>query len=188
MAWVKCCCSRMTGDIGGMCHNGPAEKEYSSAELECKALHNILLYYDAYLQGVRFDAFTDHCALIYMVRAQTASNNGRSMRYLMDIQHHEFIKKDAVSRLPRYLSADDLELDMGPVLEEYLLVAKDLEVKRRRRILRSETRRLNKMKEKAECKDTMATLARTETERVQCGASPGSQNNPNRAVQVSVYL
>ena len=138
----------------------PAEKEYSSTELECKALHDILLYYDVYLQGVRFDVFTDHKALIYMVRAQTATNNGRLMRYLMDIQHYDFrlfykkgsmhLDADAVSRLlkfgetPRYLSADDLEWDKGPVSEEELLVAKDLEAKRRRRILRSESRRLAK--------------------------------------------
>jgi hypothetical protein len=31
----------------------PAEKEYSPTELECKALHDIILYYDVYLQGVR---------------------------------------------------------------------------------------------------------------------------------------
>ena len=36
------------------------------------------------------DVFTDHAALIYMVKAQTASNNGRLMRYLMDIQHYNF--------------------------------------------------------------------------------------------------
>ena len=38
----------------------PAEKECSSTELECKALHDILLYYDVYLHSVRFDVFTDH--------------------------------------------------------------------------------------------------------------------------------
>ena len=29
----------------------PAEKKYSSTELECKSFHDILLYYDVYLQG-----------------------------------------------------------------------------------------------------------------------------------------
>ena len=87
----------------------PAEKEYSSTELESKALHDILLYYDVYLQGVQFDVFTDYAALIYMVKAQTASNHGRLMRYLMDIQHYNFrlfykkgtmhLDADAVSRL-----------------------------------------------------------------------------------------
>ena len=42
----------------------PAEKEYSTTELECKALHDILLYYDMYSQGVCFDEFTDHNALV----------------------------------------------------------------------------------------------------------------------------
>ena len=68
-----------------------------------------------------------------MVRAQTATNNGRLMRYLVDIQHYDFrlfykkgsmhLDADAVSRLlkfgetPKYLS-DDLEWDKGPVSEE----------------------------------------------------------------------
>ena len=34
---------------------------------------------------MRFHVFTDHNALIYMVRAQIATNDGRLMRYLMDI-------------------------------------------------------------------------------------------------------
>ena len=84
--------------------------------------------------------FTDHAALIYMVKAQTASNNGRMMRYLMDIQQYNFrlfykkgtmhLDADAVSRLlkfgeePVYLSADDLEWDKGPVTEEEILVAR----------------------------------------------------------------
>ena len=52
---------------------------------------------------------------------------------------------DAVSRLmmigetPRYLSADDLEWDKGPVSEEELLVAKELDAERRRRVLRSDS-------------------------------------------------
>ena len=75
------------------------------------------------------------------------------MRYLMNIQNHDFrllykngriyLDANAVNRLlkfgetPRYLSADDLEWDKkGPVSEEELLVAKDLEAIRRRRILR----------------------------------------------------
>jgi hypothetical protein len=133
------------------------EKEYSSTELECKAMHDMILYYDVYLQGVQFDVFTDHAALIYMVKAQTASNNGRLMRYLMDIQHYNFrlhykkgtlhLDADAVSRLlkfgetPEYLSADDLETDKGPVTEEEMLVAKDLADKKRRRIQRAEERK-----------------------------------------------
>ena len=44
--------------LGGGCHDVPgipAEKEYFSTELECKALHDILLLYnDVYMQGLRF--------------------------------------------------------------------------------------------------------------------------------------
>jgi hypothetical protein len=89
------------------------EKEYSRTELECKALHDIILYYDVYLQGVRFDVYTDHTALIYMVKAQPATNNGRLMRYLIDIQHYDFnlhykqgkmhLDADAMSRLLKLL-------------------------------------------------------------------------------------
>jgi hypothetical protein len=136
------------------------EKEYSPTELECKALHDIILYYDVYLQGVRFDVYTDHAALIYMVKAQTATNNGRLMRYLMDIQHYDFnlhykqgkmhLDADAVSRLlkfgevPDYHDADTLEWDKGPITEEEALVARDLAEKRTRRMQRAELRLLEK--------------------------------------------
>ena len=54
---------------------------------------------------------------------------------------------DAVSRLMKfgeaavYLSANDLEWVKGPVSEEEILVAKDIEAHRRRRIQRAETRK-----------------------------------------------
>ena len=75
----------------------------------------------------------------------------------MDIQHYNFqlhhkkgtmhLDADAVSRLmkfgetPVYLSGDDLEWDNAPVSEEEILVAKDIEARRRRRIQRAETRK-----------------------------------------------
>jgi hypothetical protein len=62
--------------------------------------------------------YTDHAALVYMVKAQTATNNGRLMQYLMDIQHYDFqlvykkgqlhLDADAVSRLLK-CGADVLE-------------------------------------------------------------------------------
>jgi hypothetical protein len=77
---------------------------------------------------------TDHAALIYMVKAQTAANNGRLMRYLVDIQHYDFnlhgkmyLDTDDVSRLlkfgevPEYHDADTLEWDKGPITEEEAL-------------------------------------------------------------------
>jgi hypothetical protein len=138
----------------------PAEKEYSPTELECKALHDIILYYDVYLQGVWFDVYTDYAALMYMVKAQTATNNGRLMRYLMNIQHYDFnlhykqgkmhLDADAVSRLlkfgevPEYHSADFLEWDKGPVTEEEVLIARDLAEKKSRRMRRAELKALEK--------------------------------------------
>jgi hypothetical protein len=103
----------------------PAEKEYSPTELECKALHDIIMYFDVYLQGTKFDVYSDYNSLLYLVKGQTATNNGRLMRYLMDIQGYTFalhykagkihLDADAVSRLtkfwekPTYLTVDDLE-------------------------------------------------------------------------------
>ena len=127
----------------------PAEKEYAATELECKALHDIIMYFDVYLQGTKFDVYTDANSLLYLVKGQTATNNGRLMRYLMDIQAYTFalhykagkihIDADAVSRLlkfgekPTYLTVDDLEWDTGPVGEEEIQIAKDLDERRKRR-------------------------------------------------------
>ncbi len=68
----------------------PAEKEYSPTELECKALHDIIMYFDVSLQGTKFDVYTDHNSLLFLVKGQTATNNGRLVRYLMDIQGYTF--------------------------------------------------------------------------------------------------
>ena len=127
-----------------------AEREYSPTELECKALHDSILHWDVYLQSARsFDVYTDHNALLYMVKGQTATNNGRLMRYLMDIQGYSFnlyyregkyhLDADGVSRLlqrgetPVYWTADDLEDDKGIPTEEDILWARDQAAKRTRR-------------------------------------------------------
>ena len=76
----------------------------------------------------------------------------------MDIQLYNFrlfyqkgtlhLDADAVSRLlkfgemPVYLSADELEWDKGPVSEEEMLVVKDMQARKLRRIQRAELRRL----------------------------------------------
>ena len=128
----------------------PAERDYSPTELECKSLHDCILHWDVYLQCARvFDVFTDHNALQYMVRGQTATNNGRLMRYLMDIQGYTFnlhykegryhLDADGVSRLlrkgetPVYWTADDLEDDKGVPTEEDILWARDQDEKKNRR-------------------------------------------------------
>ena len=124
------------------------EREYSATEVECKALHDALLYWDVYLKSVQhFVVYTDHNALTYMWKGQTQSNNERLMRWLMDLQGYSFdlvYKKgewhhdaDALSRMlqegeePEYLTKDQLEWDKGIPTEEDLLLAKDLAEKRR---------------------------------------------------------
>ena len=46
--------------------------------------------------------------------------------------------------MPVYLSADELEWDKGPVSEEEMLVAKDMQARKLRRIQRAESRRLER--------------------------------------------
>jgi hypothetical protein len=115
--------------------------------------------------------YTDHAALVYMVKAQTATNNGRLMRYLMDIQHYDFqlfykkgqlhLDADAVSRLlkcgeePTYLDADVLEVDKGPVTEIEALIARDLAERTVRRIRLAEKRAWLKGKAEAEIPEAM---------------------------------
>jgi hypothetical protein len=111
-----------------------------------------------YLQCARtFDVYSDHNALAYMVLGQTATNNGRLMRYLLDMQGYDFnlhykagrlhLDADGVSRLlhkgeqPKYLTVDDLEEDKGPVTEEEMLLAKDLADKKARRVERADAKR-----------------------------------------------
>lgn len=127
------------------------EKEYSATEVECKAMHDALMYWDVYLKSVQhFEVYTDHNALTYMWVGQTQSNNGRLMRWLMDLQGYSFdliYKKgewhqdaDAVSRMyqfgeeEEFLTTDVLEWDKGIPTEEALEFAKDQEEKRARRV------------------------------------------------------
>jgi len=134
------------------------EREYSPTEIECKALHDCMMYWDLYLRCANeVDVYTDHNALVYMYKGQTASNNRRLMRYLLDLMGMSFhlhykqgtkhMDADAVSRLlrkgeePQYLTADDLEWDKGVVTEEDILLAQDMERKRAKRIARAEKRR-----------------------------------------------
>ena len=101
------------------------EREYSATEVECKALHDALLRYDVYLKCcTKLKCVTDHNALTYLVATGNQLNNGRLMRYLMDIMDFNFelvykegkkhLDADAVSRLLRhgheleFLTADDL--------------------------------------------------------------------------------
>lgn len=112
----------------------PTERNYTVTELECKAMHDAMLRFDVYLRHTRFEVITDHNALTYLVKAQTAHNNGRLMRYLMDMQPYDFeatyrkgdlnSDADAISRLLQkgevveYLTTDELRVDRGTVSDE----------------------------------------------------------------------
>ena len=67
------------------------ERNYSATELECKALHDALLHWHMYIScGQPVDIYSDHNALQYMVNKATATNNGRLLHYLMDLQGYRF--------------------------------------------------------------------------------------------------
>jgi hypothetical protein len=109
------------------------EREYSPTELEAKGLHDAIMRYSTYLRFGRFTAVTDHNSLLYMVKGQDHHNNGRLMRYMMDLQGYDFeliykkgdlhVDADGVSRLLQsgevveFLSKDDLNTDFGPISE-----------------------------------------------------------------------
>jgi hypothetical protein len=127
--------------------------------------------------------YTDHNSLLFLVRGQTATNNGRLMRYLMDIQTYTFalhykagkvhIDADAVSRLlkfgkkPVYLSVDDLELDRGPVGEEEIQIAKDLDGRKRRKQRRAIERKAEEALKRREQTVQLEVQQNWPTERVQ---------------------
>jgi hypothetical protein len=68
-----------------------AERKYSATELECMVLHHAILHFYVYLAcGPIFDVYSDHCALKYMYQKQTATNNGRLNRYLIELQEFRF--------------------------------------------------------------------------------------------------
>jgi hypothetical protein len=68
-----------------------AERSYAATELECKALHDSLLHWHMYGNcGQRVDVYTDLNALLYMVEKSAATNNGRLLHYLMNLQGYRF--------------------------------------------------------------------------------------------------
>ena len=142
------------------------EREYSPTELECKGLHDAILKYSVYLRPVQFEVETDHNALVYMVKAQTQTNNGRLMRYLMDLQDFNFqlryrkgehhLDADAVSRLLQkgeivtFLDADDLETDKGVMDEDEVRALEDLKARKDRLRMRIMQRKEERTMKKAE--------------------------------------
>ena len=120
------------------------ERNYSATELECMALHDCILHYATYLKYIpKFEVFSDHNALRYMVSSENSTTNGRLMRYLLDLQGFNFslhyrcgaenCDADAVSRLlrrydePIFLSEDDLDDSSGVVTAQKLYRARKLD-------------------------------------------------------------
>ena len=111
-----------------------AERNYAATELECKVLHDALMHWHMYVNcGQRVDVYTDHNALLYMVEKSTATNNGRLLHYLMDLQGYRFTlhyKKgelhsdaDWISRawhITDFIAEtrEDLDTAIGPVQED----------------------------------------------------------------------
>jgi hypothetical protein len=109
------------------------ERNYAATELECKVLHDALMHWHMYVNcGQPVDVYTDHNALLYMVEKATATNNGRLLHYLMDLQGYRFVlhyKKgelhsdaDWISRawhITDFIAEtrEDLDTAIGPVHE-----------------------------------------------------------------------
>jgi hypothetical protein len=73
------------------CTLSATERNYAATELECKALHDSLLHWHMYVNcGQKVQVYSDHNALKYMVTKATATNNGRLLHWLMDIQGYRF--------------------------------------------------------------------------------------------------
>jgi hypothetical protein len=67
------------------------ERNYSATELECMVLHHSILHFYIYLAcGPIFDVYSDHNSLRHMYSKQTATNNGRLNRYLIELQEFRF--------------------------------------------------------------------------------------------------
>jgi exodeoxyribonuclease III len=131
------------------------ERNYSATELECKALHDCILHYAVYLKYIPFfEVFSDHCALKYMVHSESATTNGRLMRYLLDLQEFNFAiyyrrgtencDADAVSRLKRtsdrpvYLTEDELSNESGVITPQLLQRARKLDARNKTAVKESE--------------------------------------------------
>jgi hypothetical protein len=131
------------------------ERNYSATELECKALHDCILHYAVYLKYIPFfEVFSDHCALKYMVHSESATTNGRLMRYLLDLQEFNFAiyyrrgtencDADAVSRLKRtsdrpvYLTEDELSNESGVITPQLLQRARKLDARNKTAFKESE--------------------------------------------------
>jgi hypothetical protein len=90
----------------------PAERNYTTTELECLAVIDALREWRCYLEGVRFVVFTDHQPLTFSDTKITLSR--RLVRWLEELQRFSFTWKykkgsenvvaDSLSRVPALLN------------------------------------------------------------------------------------
>jgi hypothetical protein len=88
----------------------PAEKNYSTVELECLASVWAVKYFRHYIHGSRFTLITDHKALQWLLNNTTLNENKRITRWRLTLQEYQYDIKyragkrnqnaDFFSRLP----------------------------------------------------------------------------------------
>ena len=89
-----------------------AERKFSATELECTAVHDVILHFRTFLQnGLSFEVIVDHYALVYMILKPNGDPHQRLDRLCMDLQEFSFsikhrrgkvhIDADIISRLLR---------------------------------------------------------------------------------------
>ena len=65
-----------------------AETNYSTVEKECLALVGAIRIFQVYLEGQKFEVYTDHRPLLWMHRMK--NHNQRLMRWLLAIDQFKF--------------------------------------------------------------------------------------------------
>ena len=90
----------------------PAEKNYSTVELECLAVVWAVKYFRHYIHGTRFTLVTDHKALQWLLNSTTINDNKRITRWRLTLQEYQYDIKyragsrnqnaDFFSRLPEF--------------------------------------------------------------------------------------
>ena len=68
----------------------PAEKNYSTIELECLAVVWAVKYFRHYIHGTRFTLVTDHKALQWLLNSTTINDNKRITRWRLTLQEYQY--------------------------------------------------------------------------------------------------
>ena len=67
------------------------ERKFSATELECTAVHDVILHFRTFLQnGLTFTVIVDHYALVYMILKPNGDPHQRLDRLCMDLQEFSF--------------------------------------------------------------------------------------------------